>query len=488
MLTLAEVYEALTQTRLVDAERVAISQVVIDSRLASAESLFVALQGEAQDGHDFIHDALARGVAVVIAEERAREKGLGPSVHFVDVAGLQPGPLSPRPIVFIVRSSLKALQDLAAFWRRRFTDFQVVGITGSIGKSSTKELTAAVLRQRFNVLKSEGNYNNEIGLPLTLLRLDESHARGVLEMGMYALGEIGELCRIAQPAIGVVTNVGPTHLERLGTIEKIAEAKSELPQSLPDDGAAILNGDDPLVAAMKSKTRARAFLYGLDPRNDLWASDIESHGLEGISFALHRGEEQLHIRVPLLGRHSVHTVLAATAVGVVEEMSWDEILRGLQDVAAQLRLIAVPGENGTTLLDDTYNASPSSSLAALNLLAELNGRKIAVLGDMLELGEMELQGHKVVGGRAAQVVDVLVAVGAKGRWIGEEAREAGLSRKQVFLAERNAQAIETLRQVMRAGDVILIKGSRGAKMEEIVAALTRPGENGVTGASQWHGP
>jgi UDP-N-acetylmuramoyl-tripeptide--D-alanyl-D-alanine ligase len=306
-------------------------------------------------------------------------------------------------------------------------------------------------------------------------------------MGTYALGEISDLCRIAQPAIGVVTNVGPSHLERLGSLENIAKAKSELPQALPADGFAILNGDDRRVEAMKNKTHARAFLYGLEPRHDLWANDIESHGLEGISFAMHRGGEHLHVRVPLLGRHSVHTALAAAAVGVVENIEWDEILRGLQDVAAQLRLIAVPGERGATLLDDSYNASPSSSLAALNLLAELSGRKIAVLGDMLELGELELQGHKVVGGRAAQVVDLLVVVGAKGRWIGEEALATGLSKNQVLFADGNGQAIEMLRQVMRTGDVILVKGSRGVKMEEIVAALARNGENGTKEASPWRG-
>jgi UDP-N-acetylmuramoyl-tripeptide--D-alanyl-D-alanine ligase len=487
MLTLADLFEALTQTRPVGAQHVAIADVVIDSRLVKPGSLFVALKGERRDGHAFIGDALARGAAAVIAEARAGNLGLGPSVHLIDVAGLQPSPGVSGPVVFVTPSSLKGLQQVAAFWRGRFASCKTIGITGSVGKSSTKELTAAVLRQRFNVLKSEGNLNNEIGLPITLLQLNESHTRAVLEMGMYALGEISELCRIAQPAIGVVTNVGPTHLERLGSIEKIAEAKSELPQALPPDGVAILNGDEPLVAAMRDKTRARTFLYGLEPRNDLWASDIESYGLEGISFALHRGDEHLHVRVPLLGRHSVHTALAAASVGLAEEMSWDEIFRGLQDVSAQLRLIAVPGEQGTTLLDDTYNASPSSSLAALNLLAELSGRKIAVLGDMLELGELELQGHQVVGGRAAQVVDLLVAVGARGRWIGEEARAVGLSSDRVLFAANNAEAIEALRQVMRAGDVILVKGSRGAKMEEIVAALARPGEKGGKETAAWHG-
>ncbi|HEX7589107.1 MAG TPA: UDP-N-acetylmuramoyl-tripeptide--D-alanyl-D-alanine ligase [Anaerolineae bacterium] len=481
MLTLADVYEALTQTRPAGAQRIDITSVVVDSRLAKAGSLFVALKGETNDGHAYINDAVARGASAAIAEARAGNQGLGPSVHLIDVAGLQPSPGFSGAQVLVVPSSLKALQDLAAFWRRRFMKCKTVGITGSVGKSSTKELTAAVLRRRYNVLKNEGNLNNEIGLPLTLLQMNEGHERAVLEMGMYALGEIRELCRIAQPAIGVVTNVGPSHIERLGSIEKIAEAKAELPQALPADGIAILNGDDPRVAAMKDLTQAKIFFYGLKPGYDLWANDIESYGLEGIGFALHRGGEHLHVRVPLLGRHSVHTALAAASVGVVEDMSWDDILRGLQDVAAQLRLIAVPAEKGATLLDDSYNASPSSSLAALNLLAEMNGRKVAVLGDMLELGVLELQGHRVVGGRAAQVVDMLVAVGQKGKWIGEEALETGLSARQVLFAERNADAIAAVRQIMRQGDMILIKGSRGAKMEEIVAALARRSENGARG-------
>lgn len=473
MLTLADVYQALTNARREGAAQIAIPHVTIDSRQARAGSLFVALQGETRDGHAFIPDALARGATVIIAEARGG-RGLGPNTRLIDcvnsgVAGLQPSPLT-LPCVFLVESSLRALQQLAAFYRRKFK-CQAIGITGSVGKSSTKELIAAVLRQRFVTLKSQGNLNNEIGLPLTLLQLDETIERAVLEMGMYALGEITTLCEIAQPRIGVVTNVGPTHLERLGTIERIAQAKSELAQALPHDGWAILNGDDLRVLAMRAQTRARVFVYGLDARCDLWADQITSFGLEGIAFTLHYGGENLRVRIPLLGQHSVHTALAAASVGIVENLSWEEILRGLRDEAAQLRLIAVPAENGATILDDTYNASPSSSLAALNLLAELDGRKLAVLGDMSELGTEEARGHQIVGGRAAQVVDTLIAVGARGKWIGEAARAAGLAAERIFFAADNARAIEMLRALMRAGDVILVKGSRGMRMEEIVNAL-----------------
>ncbi|MBM3127813.1 MAG: UDP-N-acetylmuramoyl-tripeptide--D-alanyl-D-alanine ligase [Chloroflexi bacterium] len=475
MLTLADLYEALTNTRVERAAQIAIPQVTIDSRQARAGSLFIALQGETRDGHEFISDAITRGAAAIIAEARGG-RGLGPNTHLIDcinsgVAGLQPSPPT-LPCVFSVPSSLRALQQLAAFYRRKFK-CETIGVTGSIGKSSTKELIAAVLRQRFGILKSEGNLNNEIGLPLTLLQLNDSHARAILEMGMYALGEITTLCEIAQPRVGVVTNVGPTHLERLGTIERIAQAKAELVTALPRDGFAILNGDDPRVSAMREKTRARVFSYGLDSRCDLWADAIESLGLEGIAFTLHHGGENLRVRIPLLGRHSVHTALAAASVGIVENLAWDEILRGLRDVSAQLRLIAVPAENGATILDDTYNASPASSLAALNLLAELDGRKLAVLGDMLELGEEEARGHQVVGGRAAQIVDALIAVGTRGKWIGAAARDAGLAADKIFFAADNARAIEMLRAVTRPGDLVLIKGSRGMQMEQIVSAFAR---------------
>ncbi len=477
MLTLADVLEGLTGARGDAPARVLISSVVVDSRQARAGALFVALRGETRDGHAFIPDAFQRGAAVVIAESRVKEQGLGPSVHLFDtgVAGLQPSPVLAPPVVCIVPSSLDALQKIAAFWRKKFPLCQALGVTGSVGKSSTKELIYTVLRRRFKTLKSEGNLNNEIGLPLSLLQMNESHARAVLEMGMYAPGEIRTLCEMATPRIGVVTNVGPSHLERLGTLERIAQAKAELIEALPPDGVAILNADDPLVRAMGARTRARVFSFGLEPHCDLWADEIESVGLKGITFVLHQGKERVRVRVPLLGRHSVHTALAATSVGVVEGMRWDEILKGLQDQSAQLRLIAVPAENGATILDDTYNASPASSLAALNLITELPGRKIAVLGEMLELGALEKQGHQVVGGRAAQIVELLITVGALGKLIGEGAREAGLSEDRVIHAATNEQAVKVLRQVMRAGDLILVKGSRGAKMEAIVAAIARQG-------------
>ncbi|HXV41421.1 MAG TPA: UDP-N-acetylmuramoyl-tripeptide--D-alanyl-D-alanine ligase, partial [Anaerolineae bacterium] len=384
------------------------------------------------------------------------------------------------PICIQVDNTLTGLQQLAAFWRKKFNP-RVVGITGSVGKSSTKELVWAVLSTRFETLKSEGNLNNEIGLPLTLLNLTAEYEAVVLEMGTYAIGEIKLLCNIAQPHVGVVTNVGPTHLERLGTVERIAEAKAELVQALPpaaEGGVALLNYDDPLVLPMAQQTGARVLTYGLSPEADLWASEVESAGLEGIRFVFHHQDQTIHARIPLLGRHSVHTALRAALVGLVEGLDWEEIITGLQSLpnTAQLRLVAVLGPNGSTVLDDTYNASPASTIAALNLLDDLAGaRKIAVLGDMLELGSFEEEGHRKVGCRAADVVDLLIVIGARAKWIAAEARACGLDPASVLELADNQAAIAYLEQILEPEDIALIKGSNSQRLDEIVSALTMKG-------------
>jgi UDP-N-acetylmuramoyl-tripeptide--D-alanyl-D-alanine ligase len=476
-LTLADVIESLTGKRLTAPQL--ITKVVIDSREATVGSLFVALPGQTHDGHQFVGQAFQRGAVAAIIDQPVET---GQAVRFIQAPGLAGGEstleaVETLPVCIQVGDSLVGLQQLAKFWRNKLNP-RVIGITGSVGKSTTKELVWAVLATRFDTLKSEGNFNNEIGLPLTLLNLKATHARVVLEMGMYALGEIAMLCRLAQPQVGVVTNVGPTHLERLGTIERIALAKSELVQALPPaqaGGVAILNYDDPLVAPMAIRTQARVLTYGLSPQADLWASEVESAGLEGIRFVLHFEDETIHVRIPLLGRHSVHTALRAALVGLVEGLGWDEIVGGLQTLpsTAQLRLVAVPGPNNSTILDDTYNASPASTIAALNLLDDLGGgRKVAVLGDMLELGNFEEEGHRKVGCRAAAVVDVLIVIGSRARLIAAEARACGLAASAILEMESNQAAIDYLAQTLQPTDFTLVKGSNAQRLDEIVSALT----------------
>jgi len=374
------------------------------------------------------------------------------------------------PVCLRVKDSLKAMQDIAYSWRRKL-NLKVIGITGSVGKSTTKEMVAEVLSRRYHTLKSEGNYNNEIGLPMTVLNLTEGHQRAVLEMGFYVPGEIKFLCDLALPSIGVVTNIGTVHAERAGSQDMIAKGKAELVQSLPPDGFAILNYDDPLVRAMAEQTSAQVLFYGLDEKADVWADDVEGLGLNGIRFKLHYRDEIIYLRVPMLGRHSVHTALRAAAVGLVDGLGWQEIVSGLRFGHMQLRLVAIRTTTGALVLDDTYNASPQSTLAALNLLNEMEGRKVAVLGDMLELGPYERQGHEMVGIRAAEVADLLITIGARAKTIAGTAREAGFPKEKITEVEDAQSAVAVMRDNLTKDDVVLLKGSRGVGMDIIVPQL-----------------
>jgi len=469
MLTLADVLEALTAVRPEWANEV-ITEAVIDSRQVIPGSMFVALIGERVDGHEFIAAAFERGACLALVQ-----LDLSKRYRTLDVRkglDLQVASTPEMPFCLLVEDSLKALQQVARYWRRKL-NVRVVGITGSVGKSTTKELVAEVLGQRYRTLKNPGNLNNEIGLPLTLLKLSSGHQAAVLEMGFYVPGEIAFLCDLALPHVGVITNVGTVHAERAGSQEAIARGKAELVESLPSapEGVAILNYDDPWVREMANKTKARVFFYGLDPQADLWADDVVGLGLDGIRFRLHFRNETLHLRVPLIGRHSVHTALRAAAVGLAEGLTWQEIVDGLRSEHTQLRLVAVRTQNGALILDDTYNASPESTLAALNLLEELGGRKIAVLGDMLELGPYEVRGHEMVGVRAAEVVDELVTVGELGQIIADAAHRAGLRAGAITSLENTQKAVEFLKPRLEKDDVVLVKGSHGMRMDRIVAAL-----------------
>jgi UDP-N-acetylmuramoyl-tripeptide--D-alanyl-D-alanine ligase len=469
MLTVADIFEGLSGYRPAWGGQ-KVNGAVIDSRLASSGCLFVALKGEQHDGHDYVKEAFKNGAHFAIVE---RDPGLDTPI--IDLRAQNPVTgeygLNP-PLTFLVDESMSSLQQLARFWRSKLK-MKTIGITGSVGKSTTKELAAEVLSQRFLTARNPGNMNNEIGLPLTILSLDESIERAVLEMGFYVAGEIDLLCSIAKPEIGVITNVGTVHAARAGSLADIARGKAELVRALPPapEGVAILNYDDPLVKEMSVQTSARVFFYGLNPDADIWADHIESLGLDGMRFRLHSSNEVLHLRIPLIGRHSVHTALRAAAVGLVEGLTWEEIVRGLRSGQAQLRLVTTRGRCGALIIDDTYNASPDSTLAALNLLADLQGHKLAILGDMLELGQYENQGHEMVGIRAAQVVDVLITVGEKAHMIAASALSFGLRNDQVIEFDEAEEAIAYLQNKLEPGDVVLIKGSRAMRMDKIVTAL-----------------
>jgi UDP-N-acetylmuramoyl-tripeptide--D-alanyl-D-alanine ligase len=469
MLTLGTILEALAGHPFEGVTQV-ITDAAVDSRLVIPGSLFIAIKGERVDGHEYIDEAIQHGAVAVLIE---RELSLSiPILDLRSSINVEKIQSIEIPLALLVEDTLRALQTVAEHWRSRLS-LRVIGITGSVGKSTTKEVTADVLGSRYRTLKNPGNLNNEIGLPLTLLRLTGSHRCAVLEMGFYVPGEITLLCRIAKPEVGVVTNISHVHMERAGSLDAIVAGKTELVEGLPPapEGVAILNYDEPLVRQMAEHTKARVFYYGLSPESDLWASDIEGLGLEGIRLVLHYRGDSLHVRVPLLGRHSVHTVLRASAVGLTEHLTWEEIINGLRTSQTQLRLVTVLGPGGSLIMDDTYNAAPTSVIAGLNLLSELEGRKVAVLGDMLELGEFEERGHRMVGVRVADTADELITVGLRAKWIAEEAILSGLPEENVVILADKDAAIEYLRNRIGKGDVVLIKGSRGMKMDQIVTAL-----------------
>jgi UDP-N-acetylmuramoyl-tripeptide--D-alanyl-D-alanine ligase len=470
MLTLGEVIEA-TGGELHGAPPsllpLRFSRIVIDSRQVAPCALFVALRGQKHDAHAFVAQALARGAMGALVEHIP-----------ADCAWALETQAEGGPPLVVVPSTHQALQAMARYALDRHPNLEVVGITGSLGKTTTKEVVAGVLSSRRTVLKSEGNLNSEIGLPLTLLNgLGHTHQIAVLEMAMYALGDIRLLARLARPRVGVVTAVQPVHLERLGTLERIQQAKQELVEELPSNGVAVLNADDPRVLQMAAATRARVVRYGLSQAAEVRAESIQSHGLRGVEFDLLHKSERLHVRLPLLGTHSVHAALAAAAVALEEGLSLPEIAEALHELTPTLRLLVVDGINGTQVVDDSYNASPESVLAALNLLRELPGRrKVAVLGDMLELGSEEEPGHRRVGNRAAHVVDLLITYGPRSRVTADEARRAGLADDQVVEAESHEQIVEYLRRWLRPGDDVLVKGSLAMGMSAVVRGIRAEGQ------------
>ena len=464
MLTLADILEALTGTRPTQATQT-IPHAAIDSRQVQAGSLFIAIPGENVDGHDYVGAAFKNGAAFALIQHEVE----GDFKIFDSRTEIKADDLD-APLCLLVENTVSALQEIACFWRNKL-DLRVIGITGSVGKSTTKELVAQALGQRYCTLKNFGNLNNEIGLPLTILGLTEEHEQAVLEMGFYVPGEIKFLCDIAKPQIGVVTNIGTVHAERAGSQAAIAQGKAELVEALPTDGVAILNYDDLWVREMAKKTNARVFFYGLTSESDLWADHIEGLGLDGIRFRLHYRNESIHVHLPLIGRHSVHTALRATAVALIEGLTWQEIIDGLRDGRAQLRLVAARSKCGALMLDDTYNASPASTLAALSLLQEMSGRKIAVLGDMLELGQYETQGHEMVGLRAAEIADLLLTLGERAHIIARAARQAGMPKEKIYEFEDTQDVIVWLDKNLTENDSLLLKGSRGLRMDRIANAL-----------------
>jgi UDP-N-acetylmuramoyl-tripeptide--D-alanyl-D-alanine ligase len=437
----------------------------VDSRLVVPGNLFVALAGERTDGHRFVGAALDAGAAALLVAEAP-----DPSV----LAGRDAS-------VLLLADPLRGLQAIATAWRTRF-DPLVVGVTGSIAKTSTKEAVAAVLAMAMPTLRNEGNLNNEIGLPLTVLRLRSDHRAAVLEMGMYVGGEIADLARIGRPEIGIVTAVQPVHLSRIGTIDAVERAKGELVEALPDDGVAILNADDERVRRMASRTRARSVTYGFASDADVRAEDVESRGVDGMAFRLIASGVDERVEIPTLGRLAVHNALAAAATGLAAGIPNAAIVGGLAAGWSAPHRAELVRAGEVTIVDDSYNASPGSVAAALELLAGMPGRRVAVLGEMLELGTEHESGHRRVGEVAAQLADRLVVIGSGAAGIADGARDAGMNSGAIVRVDDRDIARDRLLTDLRPGDVVLVKASRGIALDHLVdelrSAITSPGSAG----------
>ncbi|MEP6638884.1 MAG: UDP-N-acetylmuramoyl-tripeptide--D-alanyl-D-alanine ligase [Chloroflexota bacterium] len=451
----------LSGGRLIARSERPIRGAAVDSRIVAPGHVFVALPGERTDGHAYLADAIARGAAALVVTRPITD----------------PEALGDVTVIRVV-DPLAALGAIAAGWRRRF-DPLVVGVTGSIAKTSTKEAIAAVLGRRFRTLRNEGNQNNEVGLPLTLMRLGPEHEAAVLEMGMYLGGEIADLARMARPRIGVVTSVQPVHLSRIGSIEAIEAAKGELLEALPRDGTAILNADDPIVRRMSARSMAASQSYGFADDADVGAEDVESAGLAGMRFVLRMDGARRPVSIPALGRLSVHNALAGAAVGRAAGLTVDEVADGLASGWSAEHRVQLVALGGVTIVDDSYNASPRSVVAALDLLAGLPGRRVAVLGEMLELGDSSDEGHRVVGEAAARTVDWMVVVGDGASGIVDGAVAAGMEPGRIVRAADAEATLEALSPRLRDGDVVLVKASRGIGLDRVVDLLRRELERGA---------
>ena len=456
----------------------------IDTRTLNPGDLFFAIRGPHFDGHNFIAEAFRKRAAAVVVQTESIPSP-GPSGHPLPegeglTSGLRPPPLGEggrRPgggPIIRVRSTVEALQNLARDVRRRW-GMPIIGVTGSAGKTTTKEMIADVLGKKFMVLRSVGNLNNEFGLPLCLLRVERYQNIGVLEMGMSAKGEIRTLASIAEPNEGVITNVNPVHLEFFKSIDEIAEAKFELLEGLHTPGTAYLNSDDSRVRGMARKFNGKIVTYGIKAVASFRAQQIQELGLDGTAFTLHHGRKDVNFMLPLLGQHNVANALAAIAVGATHEMPWEQIQEAIGEVKPEkMRGQVIKFSERFAVIDDSYNSNPRALSEMIRFLARLQGyqRKILVAGEMLELGPEGAELHRHCGREAARAgVDLIVGVQGLALQILEGAVEAGMDRSRLKFVSSAVEAGELLAATVKKDDVLLVKGSRGVKLDQAINTL-----------------
>ena len=429
--------------------------VSIDSRTLKKDELFVCIRGDRLDGHDFIEEAQNKKAAAIILSNRSNEVSR----------------IGETPIVVRVDDTLEALQELARFHRGEMP-VRVVGITGTNGKSTTKEMTAAITEKRLKTIKTKGNLNNHIGLPLNLFHLSKEDEVAILEMGMSAAGEIKRLAEIAQPQIGVLTNITEGHLVHLKTLKKVQAAKGELYDSLSEQGIAIVNADDPLVLELAKSVRAKVVTYGIHNEADIKAEDIRSMGgREGFSLNVHFFDKNVPVSLPFLGECNIYNALAAIATSYSLGMGPGDIQDGLRNVKLLPNRYEVTEHEGVTIINDSYNANPRSMQEALKTLTnyKCEGRRFFIVGDMLELGDLAEPAHKALGIDITKYpIDYLVTVGELSAQVAKSAVVSGMDKKHTATASGHECAVAFLKKYVRPGDCLLVKGSRGSRMEEVI--------------------
>ncbi|MCX8130128.1 MAG: UDP-N-acetylmuramoyl-tripeptide--D-alanyl-D-alanine ligase [Clostridia bacterium] len=453
-ITCSQILEATGGTLLSGNSGTEIDSISTDSRKIQNGTLFIPLVGERFDGHDYIAQSLESGAAAALTQK--------------DMI-----PIGDK-LIIKVDDTLKALGRIAAYYRGRF-NIPFVGVTGSVGKTSTKDMVATVLGQSLNILKTEGNFNNEIGLPLTIFNLDTFHEAAVIEMGMSGFGEISRLTSIVKPHVAIITNIGISHIEKLGSRQNILKAKLEILEGLRENGLVILNGDDNLLFGVKDMLKQRTVLYGMEEGLEYQAYNIKTSGEHGTTFEITIGSKDYVIPVPVPGVHNVYNALAAIAAGVELKIPMEAIIRGISEFSPSKMRLNIVSHGDIKIINDTYNASPQSMEAAINVLKDVAGSKrtIAVLGDMLEIGDWAFKAHIDVGKYAvSKGIDCIFTVGEEARNIAKGAIEAGADFSNVKTFDNNGDIVKFLKDFKRQNDVILIKGSRGMKMEQIVEKLT----------------
>ncbi len=431
--------------------------VSIDSRTIKEGELFVCINGDRFNGHNYIEEAQNKKAAAIILS---------------DGSGVVSGK-GKAPLIIRVKDTLKALQELAQFYRKQIP-VKVIGITGTNGKSTTKEMTAAIMETKFKTIKTEGNLNNHIGLPLNLFNLSRGDEIAVLEMGMSAAGEIKRLAEIAKPEIGVVTNISEGHLVHLKTLKKVQEAKGELFDSLNENETAIVNADDPLVLELAESIKAKVMTYGIYNNADIKAEEIHPMGREGFKLDVRFFDKNIPMPIPFLGECNIYNALAAMAASWSFGVAPDDIKRGIMNAKLLANRFEVIEYEGIVIINDSYNANPRSMKEALKVLAnyKCKGRHFFIVGDMLELGDLAESAHKSLGEDVARYsIDYLVAVGELSAHVTQSAVAAGMNKKNTATASGHECAVAFIKKHSRPGDCLLVKGSRGSKMEEIIRLL-----------------